>query len=370
VLQYRQAEDNEKNRFFMPEHPVKQILVVGPSWVGDMVMSQALFMALRESNPEVVIDVLAPAWSLPILERMPEVRKGIVMPVGHGQLGIRVRRELAKTLRGEQYEQAILIPNSLKSALVPFFARIPKRTGWRGEWRYGLLNDVRVLDKKRYPLMVERLVALAYPSRATLPAALPQPRLRVEEGNQAQLLAKLELNHERPALLLCPGAEFGEAKKWPEAHYAALAEKMIGNGWQVWLSGSANDRAVTDKICQLMSDAARAHCKNLAGETELADVVDLMAAADTVVSNDSGLMHIAAALDKPLVVVYGSTSPAFTPPLSDKAKIVSLELACSPCFKRQCPLGHLDCLKKLQPEKVASQVLDLVSGPGIGGGTS
>ena len=154
------------------------ILIVGPSWVGDMVMAQTLFQCLKQRHPECEIDVLAPEWSRPILERMPEVRKALSFPLGHGALELATRRKIGKSLKG-QYDQAILLPNSLKSALVPFFAGIPKRTGWRGEFRYGLLNDVRKLDKQRYPLMIERFMALAYAPGADLPKPYRAPICRL-----------------------------------------------------------------------------------------------------------------------------------------------------------------------------------------------
>src|SRR5690606_31381839 len=155
------------------------ILIIGPSWVGDMVMAQTLFQWLKQRHRDCAIDVLAPDWSRPILERMPEVRAALSLPLGRGVLDLAARRRIGKSLAG-QYDQAILLPNSLKSALVPWFAGIPLRTGWKGEMRYGLLNDLRPLDKARYPLMIERFMALAYPANAELPQPYPQPRLAID----------------------------------------------------------------------------------------------------------------------------------------------------------------------------------------------
>ena len=219
------------------------ILIVGPSWVGDMVMAQTLFECLKQRHPQCEIDVLAPEWSRPILERMPQVRRALSFPLGHGALELATRRRIGKSLAG-QYDQAILLPNSLKSALVPFFAGIPKRTGWRGEFRYGLLNDVRKLDKERYPLMIERFMALAYEPGTELPKPYPRPSLQIDPQSRDAALAKFGLSLDRPVLALCPGAEFGEAKRWPSEHYAQVAEAKIREGWQVWLFGSKNDHAV------------------------------------------------------------------------------------------------------------------------------
>ncbi|WP_426415750.1 lipopolysaccharide heptosyltransferase II [Aestuariirhabdus sp. LZHN29] len=329
-----------------------KILVIGPSWVGDMVMAQTLFMTLAEQYPGCVIDVLAPAWSRPLLERMPQVRCAIDMPLGHGALQLSVRRKLGLELREESYDWAITLPNSLKSALVATWARIPRRSGWRGEMRYGLLNDLRVLDKQRYPLMIERFIALGLDAGAAMPAVLPSPRLEIDPAQRELALDQLGLQVESPILVLCPGAEFGEAKRWPEKSYAEVATEKLSQGWQVWILGSEKDRDGCERIRGELPVALQAECKNLAGETALAQAVDLMSLASAVVSNDSGLMHIAAALHRPLAVVYGSTSAEFTPPLNSNHEVVSLALDCSPCFKRDCPLGHTHCLKQLPASRV------------------
>ncbi len=327
------------------------ILIVGPSWVGDMVMAQTLFQCLKQRHPDCHIDVLAPDWSRPILERMPEVRSALSFPLGHGALELGVRRRIGKSLAG-QYDQAIVLPNSLKSALVPFFAGIPKRTGWKGELRYGVLNDVRKLDKERYPLMIERFMALAYERGAELPKPYLQPSLRIEPQSRDAALAKFGLSLDRPVLALCPGAEFGESKKWPTEHYAKVAELKIRAGWQVWLFGSKNDHAVGEAIRARLIPGLREEARNLAGETSLAEAIDLLSCASAVASNDSGLMHVAAALNRPLVAIYGSTSPGFTPPLADQVEIVRLGIECSPCFDRTCRFGHYNCLRELKPRPV------------------
>ncbi|MEH6366835.1 MAG: lipopolysaccharide heptosyltransferase II [Pseudomonas marincola] len=339
-----------------------KILIVGPSWVGDMVMAQTLFQCLKQRYPESEIDVLAPDWSRPILERMPEVRKALSFPLGHGVLELKTRRKIGKSLAG-QYDQAILLPNSLKSALVPFFAGIPVRTGWKGEMRYGLLNDVRILDKERYPLMIERFMALAYEPGAELVKPYPQPLLQIDPSSRESALGKFGLMLDRPVLALCPGAEFGEAKRWPSEHYAKVAELKIRAGWQVWLFGSKNDHAVGEEIRARLIPGLREEAMNLAGETSLAEAIDLMSCAAAVVSNDSGLMHVAAALNRPLVAVYGSTSPQFTPPLADQVEVVRLGIECSPCFDRTCRFGHYNCLRELKPRPVVEALERLVADP-------
>lgn len=338
------------------------ILIIGPSWVGDMVMAQTLFSCLRTQHPDCAIDVLAPDWSRPILERMPEVRQALSFPLGHGALELATRRKIGQSLVG-QYDQAILLPNSLKSALVPFFAKIPKRTGWKGEMRYGLLNDLRKLDKERYPLMIERFMALAYAPEAELPKPYPRPHLVIDPESRAQALARFGLEIDRPVLALCPGAEFGEAKRWPAEHYAKVAEVKIREGWQVWLFGSKSDHPGCEQIRARLIPGLREEASNLAGQTSLAQAIDLLSCASAVVSNDSGLMHVAAALNRPLVAVYGSTSPAFTPPLADQVEVVRLGLECSPCFDRTCKFGHYNCLRELSPRPVLEALARIVHEP-------
>ena len=328
---------------------MKNILVVGPAWVGDMVMAQTLFTLLKEKH-ECNIDVIAPNWSKPLLERMPEVRKGFSLPIGHGELKLGERFKVGKSLRTENYDQAILCPNSIKSALIPFWAKIPTRTGWMGEYRYGLLNDIRKLDKELYPLMIQRFMALALPKNEVLKEYEHiRPNLVVDTKNVDHATQKFNLDPKaKPVLALCPGAEFGPAKRWPDEHYAKVANEKIQQGWQVWLFGSPKDKEVSS----LINKATQQKCHDLTGETNLAEAIDLLSLADTVISNDSGLMHISAALNRKLVVVYGSSSPKFTPPLNDQKKVLQLGLECSPCFQRQCKFGHLNCLKQLEPNLV------------------
>lgn len=328
------------------------ILVVGPSWVGDTVISQVLLQLLRQQHPDAGIDYLAPPWTLPLLARMPEVRRGIANPFGHGVLQFAARRRLGLELRAAGYDQAVVLPNSWKSALPVWFAGIPRRTGFRGEARWGLLNDLRKLDAQALPQMVQRFAALAFPAGHALPPALPLPALTSTAAQQQALLARLGLAAAQPAIAFCPGAEYGPAKRWPERHFAALARDLSARGYAVWLLGSPKDHGVAETIRR----EAGAACVNLCGRTDIAEATDLLAAARLVVTNDSGLMHVAAAVGRPVVALYGSSSPRFTPPLANDARIISLGLECSPCFARDCPLGHLKCLNDLSPARVLAEI--------------
>lgn len=341
----------------MPDNPMK-ILVVGPSWVGDMVMSQSLYKELKKQYPEAQIDVLAPAWCKPILDRMPEVSESIEMPVGHGSLCLKTRYDIGKRLGYKNYSHSFVLPNSAKSTLIPIFAGIPNRIGWKGEMRFGLLTDVR-LHKDKFQYMVERYVALAKPKKEMLSSdslggidSLPFPQLEVEENIRSKTLDRFGLNTTRPIVGLCPGAEFGPAKQWPIEHYSKVANTLVEKGYQVWLFGSPNDKATTGTLVNLVDDINKDFVFNLAGESSLVEAIDLLSYCRTVISNDSGALHIAAAVGCSVIGIYGSTSPDYTPPLSDKVAILSTDIECRPCFKRECPYGHLKCLKELLPSKV------------------
>lgn len=331
------------------------ILVVGPSWVGDMVMAQSLFMTLKQQRSGADIDVLAPSWSLPLLARMSEVRHAFELPIKHGELGLRVRVRMSRSVNKCGYSQAIVLPGSLKAALIPFLARIRRRTGYRGEMRYGLINDMRPRDKSRCLRTVDSYVALGLePWQAAL--AFPPPRLRADSHNGERVRATLGLALDPPIIGLMPGAEYGPAKQWPLDYYGTLAQALMRAGKQLWIFGSGNDFQAGESIRE-RAGAGPIH--NLCGKTRLEDAIDLIALTAGVVTNDSGLMHIAAALQRPLVAIFGSSNPTVTPPLAQAAEVLYLGLSCSPCFERVCPLGHLRCLRELTPELVMSALARL-----------
>lgn len=333
-----------------------RILIVAPGWIGDTLLAQPLFARLHALHPGATIDALAAPWTAPVLARMPEIASVTVAPFGHGELRVRERWGLARSLRARGYTHAIVLPNSLKSALIPWFAGIALRVGFIGESRYGVLNERHVLDAQALPLMAERYAKLAEAPGAPPHRPLARTRLRVDEANRGDALQRLGLDTTRPIVAFCPGAEFGPAKRWPARHFASLGARLVERGEQIWLFGSSKDEEVAREIAAAIPDA----CANLAGRTDLASAIDLMSLARVVVSNDSGLMHVAAALDRPIVALYGSSSARHTPPLSDRAALLSLGLECSPCYQRTCPLGHLRCLNDLSPLQVARSIERLV----------
>ena len=329
----------------------RKYLIIGPSWVGDMVMAQSLFISLKRQYPDCEIDVVSPEWSLPVLERMQEVRRGLALPVAHGKFSFFTRYRFGRSLREQQYTHAIVLPRSWKSALVPFVAKVPVRTGYKGEMRYGLLNDIRDLDERVLRQTVQRYVALGQTDSGVAPDT-PFPELMPDDTNRQHLLESLGLDLARPVIVMMPGAEYGPAKQWPIAYYAQLAHKLVAKGYQLWVLGSRKERSAGDEIAA----AAGADCHNLCGRTRLVDVIDLMAAAEQAVTNDSGLMHVAAATGVRVNAIYGSSTPAYTPPLTENAVVFYRGLSCSPCFDRQCRFHHYHCLTGIEPDEVIKKI--------------
>jgi heptosyltransferase II len=335
----------------VPSPTAAKILIVAPNWIGDTLLAQPLFARLQ--RPGVVLDVIAPPWTAPVLRRMSEVTEVIEVPFRHGELKLALRWRIGRRLSERGYTEAIVLPNSFKSALIPFFAGIPLRTGFVGESRYGVLNVRHTLDARALPLMAERYAQLAEKPGEPVSRPLAKPRLSVDQANLLSEAGRLGLDRSKPVAVLCPGAEYGPAKRWPGSYFAQLARRLAARGIAVWTIGSENERAIGEEISRLSDGAAI----NLCGKTALASAIDLMSVAWLVISNDSGLMHVAAALGKPLIALYGSSSPEHTPPLSDLARIVRIEgLSCSPCGKRDCPLGHFRCMNELTPERVMREV--------------
>ena len=335
-----------------------KILVVAPSWIGDTLLAQPLLARLKKKLPGAVIDALAPGWTAPVVRRMPEINEVIEAPFGHGELGLLARWRLGQSLRSRGYDEAIVLPNTFKSALIPFFAGIPLRAGFVGESRYGLLNLTHKLDAKRLPLMAERYAQLAEKPGVPPARPLPEVRLRVDRANLLVTLNRLGLSRAKPVVAFCPGAEYGPSKRWPARHFAVLARKLAAQGCAVWLFGSEKDSDIGEEIVRSSGGAAA----NLCGRTDLASAIDLLSLAEVVVSNDSGLMHVAVGVGRPVVALYGSSSPEHTPPLSASARVVRTGIECSPCFARECPLGHFKCMNELAPERVMEEIAAVEAG--------
>jgi len=315
---------------------VQRILVVAPNWIGDALMAQHLLARLREKRPGVELHMLAPEWVAPVARRMPEIDEVIPVPFRHGALQLGSRWKLGRTLKSNAYGEAIVLPNSWKAALVPFFADIPVRTGYVGEARYGLLNRLHRKPDREMRRHYARL------DGAPESEKLPDVRLRVDPAQTAATRARLGIQGRYA--VLCPGAEYGPAKRWP--YFAELASRI---GMPVVLLGSPKDAAAATGIGGT----------NLVGKTTLDEAIDLIAGAELVVSNDSGLMHVAAGLGRPLVALFGYSSPEKTPPAPGQSRILWLKAECSPCFERECPLGHFKCMREMTVELVLSEISKL-----------
>ena len=327
-----------------------------------MVMAHCLFQTLKSRQANPAITLAAPPATARLAHRMPEIDEIVETPFQHGRLHMTDRFRIGRSLRGHHFDQAIILPGSLKAALLPFFAKIPVRTGYRGESRWGLINDLRSRPSTKEDPMAARFVQLGLAANAPAVSTYPHPRLTSRPDNVQKVFQRIGKSiASAPAIAICPGAEFGPAKRWPEHHFAAVADHFLTQGWQVWLLGGERDRTVAQTIIENCHKPA--HCVDLTGRTHIEEAIDLLAHARAAVSNDSGLMHVAAATGTPVVGIFGASSEHHTPPLGPAAATVSQPLACRPCFARQCPLGHKQCLETLEPDRVIGSLSALLENP-------
>jgi heptosyltransferase-2 len=328
-------------------------LVISPNWIGDAVMAQPLLQLLKRQHPERAIDVLAPPSVAPVWRAMAEVDSVLETPFRHGALQLKERWAFGRQMAQRGYADAYVLPNTIKYALIPWFAGIARRVGYKGEMRYGLLNVVHHDDVPPRP-MVAFYAALAQDPSAPL-AKVPRPRLGASGEQIAAVCERTGIALDRPLVVFAPGAEFGAAKRWPAAHFAQLAQTIFEADplAQVALLGSPKDKEACDEV---VAGSGGPRMFNLAGATRLDEAIALIARADAVVANDSGLLHIASALNRPVVALYGPTDPDHAPPFSEIASSISLRLACSPCRQRECPLGHHDCMNKMGAELVWTEL--------------
>jgi heptosyltransferase-2 len=337
-----------------PQAP--RALVVAPQWIGDAVMAEPLLAALAANGERLTVAALP--WVAPVFRAMPEVTEIVELPFAHRKLDWAARRRVAATLRG-RFDVAYVLPNSVKSALVPWLAGVAERVGYDGEGRPLLLNR-RLPNPKGRPPMVAFYGALAGPG---FDGAL-RPRLQLGEGPLDEALGAAGL---APGAYwaFAPGAEYGPSKRWPAAHYATLARSLhAADGALVVLLGSRGEAELSETIAA----AAPGACRILAGRTSLLEAMAIVSASRGLASNDSGLMHVAAAFGVPQVAVFGSTSPAHTPPLNPRARVLWLKeelgLDCMPCFDRSCRFGHTRCLVGVEPARVEAALRDAAGAVG------
>jgi heptosyltransferase-2 len=313
-------------------------------------MTEPLLRRLHARGERLTVGALP--WVAPVYRAMPQVAEVIEFPFAHGGLQFKARRSLARQIEG-RFDAAYVLPNSLKSALLPFLASIPKRVGYLGEARVGLLTHrLKNPSRDKRPPMVA-----FYSSLSGEPdVAGDRPHLQIDTAQCDATLTRLGLQR-AGYFVFVPGAEYGPAKRWPVSHFAELARKLTR---PVLLLGSVKEAALCEEIAALANASQPGRCRSLAGSTSLTEAFCLIAAAKSVVSNDTGLMHVAAALDVPQVAIFGSSSPLHTPPLSERARVLWLKndatyqppLDCAPCFERACPLGHTRCLNDIGADRV------------------
>jgi heptosyltransferase II len=325
------------------------ILIVPYMWIGDFVRCHSVVKLLKTRFPDRPVDMLSSVLCAPLIDYMPGLRRAVVADLPRNRLAFAQQLALARRLKREKYGTALIMPRTWKSTLAPFFAGIPERTGFFGEARFFLLNDLRY-GERSLPRMVDRCAALALPADAKLPLEWPMPELKVARGEIETWRRELGLVDDRPVVALAPGA-VGPAKRWPASAYAALARRLLDSGLGVWVVGGPQEKRLAEEI---IGDSK---ARDLTG-TDLRNAILALAAAAIAVSNDSGLLHVAAALGTPSIGIFGPTSPWHWAPLNPLAATIetTTKLACRPCHKPACRLVHHRCMGDILPEQVFAAV--------------
>ena len=330
----------------------RPILIVPYMWIGDFVRCHTVVKLLKARFPARPVDVLSTTLCAPLADYMPELRQAIVVDLARKRLALSEHRALAARLKRESYGTALIMPRTWKAALAPFLAGVPERIGWVGEWRFGLVNDLRFGERKR-PRMVDQCAALALPAHATPPENWPLPELRVPPAEIAGWKERLALaDNGKPIIALAPGA-VGPSKRWPGAAYGDLARRLIAQGNEVWILGSPAEAPLVRIIRDIAPEV-----RDLTGP-DLRNAILALAAADVAVSNDSGLLHVAAALGTPTIGIFGPTSPWHWAPLNPIAAAVQQKietLPCQPCHKPTCRVRHHRCMRDISPNHLVSVI--------------
>jgi heptosyltransferase-2 len=326
--------------------PNKKILIIAPAWIGDLVMSSVLIKALK-NNQNNSIDILVNSNLISLANLIPGIRKVIASETEHGKLSLIYRIKKGLSLRSEQYNECYILTNSFKSAIIPLIARIKKRISYLGEYRYGLINIIKQPIERNLG-MVNRYLNLIDQKYSDV----ANPVFNINT-NKESVFNKFKF--EGKYIVFCPDAEYGPAKRWPTDKWLDLATELSQH-YKVIIVGL--DISISEEFKPLESDKII----NLIGKTNLVEVMKIIALSEGVISNDSGLMHVSASLDKKIIALYGSSSPTYTPPLISKEKreIIYKNLDCSPCFKRVCPLGHTKCLNDIKVDEIKESVTRLL----------
>ena len=324
--------------------PTQKLLIIPQNWLGDIVMSQTLLKKIKSNNPKTSIDILVNSSLKNLVERMPEINKVIILDCNHRELGLFKRLRLAKEIKKSSYDRSIVLSRSLKSSLIPYFAKIPIRTGELGELRYLLINDLKEFSKESRRKTASRYISMYSDNNEELSENY-YPSLDSNSENIKNLSEKYDLKKDKKVIIFAPGAAFGPSKMWPVNKFRELGKKL-NNDFKILILGSTNEKSIGNDI------VTNKNMINLCGKTSIADAVDLMHISKFCVSNDSGLMHLAAATNTKSISIYGSTSPDFTPPLTKNKDIHYKGMSCSPCFEKKCKYGHYNCLVDIHSDDV------------------
>ncbi len=349
----------QRKCYFMQQY---KVLVILPIWVGDIIMSQTLLIFLKAKfQNNITIDVFASAAACNLVKRMSEVDNVIINPFKSGEFKLFKRISLASELRKNKYDEIFVLPFSLKSAIMPFFTFANKRTGYLGESRFILLNNILKISKQQMtqnlPRMIDRYVALA--NNGELPDVISYPKLNIDQDNRDFLVNKFKLNLNKKIITLCPAAEYGPSKRWSAKNFANLAKLLQEQDYQIFILGGIKDTSIAKTILD-NNTTNNNNIIDFTGKTTLADALDLMSLSKCVIANDSGLMHMASSLGVPTIVIYGSSSPKYTPPLNKNARIISKNLDCAPCFKKTCKFNHYNCLNLISVTSVILEINKLL----------
>mgnify|MGYP001240106778 FL=1 len=324
--------------------PTQKLLIIPQNWLGDIVMTQTLLKKIKSNNPKTSIDILVNSSLKNLVERMPEINKVIILDCNHRELGLFKRLRLAKEIKKSSYDRSIVLSRSLKSSLIPYFAKIPIRTGELGELRYLLINDLKEFSKESRRKTASRYISMYSDNNEELSENY-YPSLDSNSENIKNLSEKYDLKKDKKVIIFAPGAAFGPSKMWPVNKFRELGKKL-NNDFKILILGSNNEKSIGNDI------VTNKNMVNLCGKTSIADAVDLMHISKFCVSNDSGLMHLAAATNTKSISIYGSTSPDFTPPLTKNKDIHYKGMSCSPCFEKKCKYGHYNCLVDIHSDDV------------------
>lgn len=331
----------------------RPILIIPYMWIGDFVRGHSLVRVLNRRWPNRPVDLLTTTLCAPLIDYMPGVRASIVFDLPRSRLALAKQRALAAQLRAGNYGTAIVLPRTWKSAIAPTLAGIPERVGFVGEVRFGLINQWR-WGEKALPRMIDKIAGLALPDGAALPAEWPVPQLKVPAEEVIRFRQSRGLGH-GAAVALAPGS-VGPAKRW--TYYAQAAQLLAGRGLDVWVIGGPGERALAAEIVATGGERVR----DLTG-TDLRDAILALAAASVAISNDSGLMHVAAAIGTPTMGIFGPTSPYHWAPLNPLAATVQTKtvVPCQPCHRPICRMNDHRCMRDISPSdvvEIAQRVLD------------